>query len=95
MEHLLQEQFLGCQDMRGFYDRAGMLATSTNADIALIRSHIAYWSGAQKAERASIKASRGHSYRVAVWGKHDQSDSIVTIRDHFDHRDGVVGYVLG
>lgn len=92
MEHLLQDKFLGCQDMRGFYDRAGMLPTSTNADIALIRSHIAYWSGAQKAERASIKRSRGHSYRVAMWGPHDKSDTIAKIRDYYDHRDGVVGY---
>lgn len=84
--HLLQGT-LG--DMRAFYDANGMLATSTNADIALIRSHLAYWQGSRLAEQASIRPSRGHSYRVARYGRHDSSDQIARIVDYYDHRDGV------
>jgi hypothetical protein len=75
--------------MREYYHVAGLIPTSENADIALIRSWIAYWGGENKADRASIRASRGHSYRIAYYGKHDSSDEIVTITNHYDHREGV------
>ena len=79
-----------CGDMREYYHSAGLLATSENADIALIRSWIAYWAGEDAADRASIRPSRGHSYRIANYGHHDKDDVIVTIADHYDHRNGVV-----
>jgi hypothetical protein len=53
-QHICQTQFGMLPSMKEFYHVAGMLATSNVADIALIRSHIAYWSGSQKAEKASI-----------------------------------------
>lgn len=84
-DHLLRPGRPGIHDMRSFYADCGMLATSTNADIALIRSHIAYWSGHNEADRAVIKPSRGHSYRV-------NKDVIVRIVDHYDHREGVTGW---
>ena len=90
--HICQEGFTALRGMREFYNLAGLLPTSENADVALIRSHIAYWSGAKKAEKASIKASRGHKYRVAMYGTHDKSDLIVRITDYYDHREGVIGY---
>ena len=76
-------------DMRAFYDNYGMLPTSENADIALIRSHLAYWQGSTRAEFASIKRSRGNSYRIAFYGKHDKRDYVARIVDYYDHRDGV------
>lgn len=79
-----------CFDMREYYHAAGLLATSTNADIALIRSWIAYWQGEAKADRASIRTSRGHSYRIAYYGRHDAGDTFVTISDYYDHRNGVI-----
>lgn len=90
--HICQERFASLPSMREFYPLIEALPTSENADRALIRSHIAYWSGSMKAEKASIKASRGHSYRVAMYGKHDKGDIIVKISDYYDHRDGVLGY---
>lgn len=91
--HICQSEYSMLPSMREFYDKIGVLPTSTNADITLIRSHIAYWSGHTKAEKASIRPSRGCSYRIAMYGKHDKSDIIVKIRDYYDHRDGIVGYV--
>lgn len=82
-----------CGTMREYYDTAGLLPTSEYADIALIRSWIAYWQGESKADRASIKASRGHSYRIAYYGRHDADDTFVRITDYYDHRDGVVGRI--
>lgn len=86
--HLLQDEFLGVGDMRGFYDRCRLLPTSTNADISLIRSHVAYWSGSAEAERAVIRPSRGHSYRLKAHGM----EFLVRISDHYDHRNGVAGW---
>jgi len=83
--HICQPAYRHLADMKAFYSTLGALATSTNADIVLIRSHIAYWSGEKAAERAVIKPSRGHSYRV-------NGDTIVRIADHWDHREGVTGY---
>jgi len=51
----------------------------------LIRSHIAYWGGTALAERAVIKPSRGHSYRV-------NGSVVVKISDHYDHREGITGW---
>lgn len=89
--HLLAT--IGLGDMRAFYEATGMLATSEVADIALIRSHIAYWQGVAVAENASIRASRGHSYRIALNGRHGANDYFVRITDHYDHRKGVTGFV--
>ena len=75
--------------MQAFYDAHRLIPTSTNADVALILSHIAYWSGHQEAARTQVRPSRGHSYRV----KHRfGADVIVRITDHYDHREGVVGW---
>lgn len=92
-KHVCQKEFCALPGMREFYAAIGALPTSTNADIALIRSHIAYWSGNAAAERAAIKASRGHSYRVAPYGTHSKDDVIVRVADHYDYRLGVTGWV--
>jgi hypothetical protein len=89
--HLLNTP--GLHDMRAFYDHAKIYATSTNGDIALIRSHIAYHCGEKFAQLAAIKPSRGHSYRVNMYGNFGRDDKIVKISDHYDHRDGVHGIV--
>jgi hypothetical protein len=70
------------------YDKYRLIPTSTNADILLIRWHIAYHCGGKEANRVRVAPSRGHSYRVK--GLFD-TDYIVTISNHFDHRHGVVG----
>ena len=93
MIHICQPEHCHLNGMKEFYAVAGMLATSENADIALIRSHIAYHAGSRPAERASIKPSRGHSYRVSMYGAHDKFDLIVRITDHYDHRNGVSGII--
>jgi len=71
--------------MHGLYNHLGIIPTSENADIVLIRSHIAYWAGSKKAERAEIKPSRGHSYKI-------DKTTVVRITDYYDHREGVVGF---
>lgn len=70
------------------YRMAQLIPTSTAADTVLIRSHIAYWSGHNEASKATIRPSRGHSYRVAANGW----DRIVRITDYHDHRNGVTGW---
>ncbi len=88
--HICQDAFLGVGDMRGAYTRLGTLPTSTNGDTFLIRSHIAYHCGLREAEAAVIKPSRGHSYRVVDrYG----TARIVRISDHYDHREGVQGFL--
>jgi len=82
--HICQPEFSSLSGMREFYAVNGMLATSTVADTALIRSHVAYHSGMQAAERAVIKPSRGHSYKV--------NGTVVRISNHYDHRDGITGW---
>ena len=85
--HLLNNTF-GAHDMRALYDAARIIPTSETGDIALIRSHIAYWAGQSQAEAAKIFPSRGHSYRFDIYGKR----YTVRITDYYDHRDGVVGF---
>jgi len=81
--NICQSEFSMLNGMREFYQLCGMIATSEVATVALIRSYIAYHRGQREALRATIKPSRGHSYRV-------NGDSIVRIVDYFDHRNGVV-----
>src|SRR5947209_2405124 len=88
---LCQPEYAGMNGMHDLYNVLGMIPTSENADVVLIRSHIAYHSGSKAAERAVIKPSRGHSYRVS---KASGIDCIVRIRNHYDHRDGVTGWTL-
>jgi len=83
--HICQGQYWNLPNMREFYRANNVIPTSENADVMLIRSHIAYWSGNDAANRAVIKPSRGHSYRV-------NKDCIVRIRDYYDHRDGITGW---
>lgn len=96
--HICQPAYAGLAGgMRELYDALGLLPTSTNADVVLIRSHIAYWSGSQVAERVSIRPSRGRSYRVSEERRRHlvgrlEKDVIVGISDHFDHREGVTGW---
>lgn len=89
--HLLQSEFNGLAGMRELYSLLRCYPTSTRGDMVLIRSHIAYHSGQDMAQRAVISASRGHSYKVegTYVGK-------VTVRivDYYDHRFGVVGWTL-
>lgn len=80
-------------DMRGFYRALRLIPTSTDADTSLIRSHLAYHNGVRTAERAAIKPSRGHSYRVALNGKHAKDDLILRVSDPYDHREGVTGWI--
>ncbi len=89
--HICQDAFNGVGDMRGAYERCGALPTSENGDIFLIRSHVAYWSGNKLAEYATIKPSRGHSYRVTDLG-HGFGTRVVRITDYYDHREGVQGW---
>lgn len=84
-QHLCQPQHRGLNGMRDLYAKLQVYATSDNGNTLLIRSHIAYWSGTAAAERATIKPSRGHSYRV-------NGATIVRITDHHDHRNGVIGW---
>lgn len=90
--NLCADEHRGVGDMRSLYSKLQVYPTSENGDILLIRSHIAYHSGNKAAERAAIKPSRGHSYRVAAWGTHDKGDAIVRITDYYDHRTGVTGW---
>lgn len=85
--HLLDNDY-GAHDMRQFYDAAGLIPTSHVADVALIRSHLAYHAG-YSAGKTEIHASRGHSYRFDLDGER----IVVRITDYYDHRNGVVGYV--
>lgn len=90
-KHICQSQYANLASMREFYSATNMLPTSEVADIALIRSHIAYHAGSKKAEQANIRASRGHSYRVFLYGGPFDKGVIVKIVNHFDHRHGVTG----
>ena len=90
-KHICQSQYANLASMREFYSATNMLPTSEVADIALIRSHIAYHAGSKRAEQANIRASRGHSYRVFLYGRPSDKGTVVKIVDHFDHRHGVTG----
>jgi hypothetical protein len=88
--HLCLPEFMGVPGgMRGLYDRLEMLPTSENADVVLIRSHIAYWAGNTAAARAVIWASRGHTYKVSGV---DYRTFVVRVVNPYDHRDGVTGF---
>lgn len=93
--HICQAEYTHLEGMREFYHAIGVLPTSEVADIALIRSHVAYHLGSQKAMQAHIKASRGHSYRVSLYGLSTRPSDyqVVRIRDYYDHRNGVTGIV--
>jgi hypothetical protein len=86
MVHICQEGFRDCVDTRAFYSRAGLLPTSTNAMIALVRSHLAYWHGSVIAERATLSQSRGYSIRAIGPAL---GNVIFRIVDHYDYRNGV------
>jgi hypothetical protein len=87
--HICQDSYRGLGGMKDFYGAIGAIATSIVADVALIRSYLAYHRGSKLAEGAAIKPSRGHSYRIALYGKHDKHDLVARITDHYDHREGV------
>jgi hypothetical protein len=92
MVHICQREFAGLASMREFYAVNNMIATSTVADEALIRSHIAYHAGQTLAEWAEIRPSRGHSYKVNLLGRPKRQDwKLVRITNHYDHRSGVAG----
>jgi hypothetical protein len=87
--HLCQPGFRSLSGMMALYERLALIPTSTVADTVLIRSHLAYWTGAKAAYQAKIKPSRGHSYRVTCQWR----TVIVRIVDHYDHREGVTGWM--
>ena len=91
IKHICQPQYANLPGMKEFYSATNMLPTSTVADTALIRSHIAYHAGERFSSKAVIRPSRGHSYRVDIYGNSRDKGVIVKITDHYDHRDGVVG----
>ena len=92
MNHICQSEHNGIGGMRALYAKIGMIASSPEAMQVLVRSHIAYWSGAAAAERASIRQSRGYTLRVAPYGTHGKDDVMVRVIDDFDHRNGVTGW---
>src|SRR4051812_5063057 len=71
--HICQPEHCASDGMRNLYAKLGVYPSSEHGDVILIRSHIAYWSGSAVAERALIKPSRGHTYRVTPYGsfRHD------------------------
>jgi hypothetical protein len=90
--HICQPAYRHLNGMREFYSVLQCYPTSTNGDIALIRSHIAYHSSSAAAERAVIKPSRGHTYRVHASARKGSYSLIVRITDPYDHRAGVHGW---
>ena len=60
------------------------LPTSENADAWLIGAWLGYWTGKPPKR---IRKSRGHTWRVES-GNFDEFS--VTVKDPFDHRNGVV-----
>ena len=88
--HLLNERGNGIHTMEDAYSFHSFCPTSTNGDVYLIRSHIAYHCGLRAASECTIKPSRGHSYRVRCL---HGADYLVRISDHYDHRHGVVGII--
>lgn len=87
--HLCQPEHAGLPGgMRDLYGLARVYPTSTLGDTMLIRSHIAYHSGSHNAERATIRPTRGHRYRVTLY----PYAVVVGITNPDDHRAGVVGW---
>jgi hypothetical protein len=91
-DHICRSEHNGIDGMRNLYAKLKVYPTSPIGDMILIRSHIAYWSGAKAAEQCSIKPSRGYSYRVARYGEHGGDDTIVRVHNEYDHREGVTGW---
>ena len=91
-EFLSSNHYPDAHSMQEFYAAANLIPTSERADIALIRSHIMYHAGEKFAKRAFIAPSRGHSYKVDLYGDMKAKDmKIVKILDENDHRNGVTG----
>ena len=90
-KHICQPQYASLPGMKEFYRATNMLPTSEVADMALIRSHIAYHAGEQFSSKALISASRGHSYRVKLYGDYKDRGVVVRIVNYYDHRNGVTG----
>lgn len=92
LDHLCTSEHSGLAGgMRELYGLHRVCATSEHADIMLIRSHVAYWSGIATAERLDIRPSRGHSYKL----REPRSGAVVAVcrvSDPFDHREGVTGW---
>lgn len=88
--HICLPEHSSLPGMRELYSQLRIYPSSPNGDEILIRSHIAYWSGPEAAERAIIKPSRGSSYRV----NRDACNPglVVRIVDYYDHREGVIGW---
>ena len=90
-KHICQPSYASLASMKEFYMATNMLPTSDVANTALIRSHVAYHAGSVVAERAVITPSRGHSYRVRLYGDIRDRGTIARITDHYNHRNGVTG----
>ena len=90
-EFLSSNHYPDAHSMQEFYAAANLIPTSERADIALIRSHIMYHAGEKFAKRAFIAPSRGHSYKVDLYGMRAKDMKIVKILDENDHRNGVIG----
>ena len=82
--HICQPGYRHLASMAEFYEKAGLVPDSKEAKIALVRSHIAYWSGLVTAERIVIMVFRKHTFRAGG----------ITVRvvDMADHRNGVRGW---
>lgn len=89
--HICQPPYRALDGLRALYNLLRVCPTSTAADTVAIRSHIAYWSGSQRAESVTIRPSRGHSYRVTE-GRKGETVAIVRVQDPSDHRDGIIGW---
>lgn len=79
--------------MKEWYALAHVMPTSEVGDIALIRSHIHYHAGENRARQADIRPTRGHKYKVSLYGRPSRKDDyhVVSITDYLDHRHGIVG----
>lgn len=76
--------------MRALYAKLGVYPSSDNGADILIRSHVAYWTGSDMAQRIEITPSRGYTYRVKR--ECGEPGIIVKIVDDLDHRNGVTGW---
>ena len=102
--HLLEaerDQFARCHTMAEYYRRYGIAPGSREGNEALIRSHVAYWSGYATARRIELKPMRVWALKC---GKDDMYEIVgdwwwqtctVIIADPYDHREGVVGWIDG
>lgn len=88
--HICQPEFRDSANMGQFYERAKLVPHTEFADVALIRSHIAYWSTTFEAEGLTIKRERGRAYRVK--DADGRVNRVLRIFDYYDHRNGVTGW---